>query len=78
MPGMSGHKVLAELRSMEESLGIQGLDRTKVIMTTESADPKDIRSAFRCECDAYLIKPIQQQKLMEHLKEMALLDGRPA
>jgi two-component system chemotaxis response regulator CheY len=73
MPGMTGHQVLAELRSMEESLGIQGLDRAKVIMTTGSSDRQDIRAAFRFECDAYLIKPIELPKLMEHLKELELI-----
>ena len=74
MPGMDGHHVLAQIRTMEELKGIQGLDRTKVIMTTASTDPKDVRSAFRSECDAYLVKPIQKPKLMEHLKELGLLD----
>ena len=74
MPGMDGHQVLAEIRTIEANLGIEGLDRTKVIMTTASADPKDVRSAFRSECDAYLVKPIQKPKLMEHLKELGLLD----
>src|SRR5512142_819532 len=46
MPGMGGHEVLAELRSIEGSLGIQGLERTRVIMATASSDPKDVRSAF--------------------------------
>jgi len=74
MPGMDGHEVLAELRSIEASLGILGLERTKVIMATASSDPKDVRSAFRSECDAYMVKPIQKPKLMEHLKELGLLD----
>ena len=70
MPGMSGHDVLADIRSMEDSLQI--LDRTKVIMTTGSSDPKDVRSAFHAECDAYLLKPIIKAKLMDQLKEMGL------
>ena len=74
MPGIDGHEVLAEIRSMEESLGIQGLDRTKVIMTSASSDPKDIRSAFRSECDAYLVKPIQKADLLKHLKDLNLMD----
>ena len=74
MPGLDGHQVLAEIRSQEENLGIQGLDRVRVIMTTGSSDPKDVRTAFRSECDAYLVKPIQKPKLMEHLKELGMLE----
>ena len=70
MPGINGHDVLAEIRSMEDSLAIQ--DRTKVIMTTGSSDPKDVRSAFRGECDAYLIKPIEKGKLLDQLRDMGL------
>lgn len=75
MPGRDGNQVLAEIRALEETQGIQGLDRTKVIMTTGSADPKDVRTAFRSECDAYLLKPIEKPKLMEHLKDLGLLDA---
>ncbi len=73
MPGMDGHEVLSEIRTIEESLGIQGLDRVKVIMATASSDPKDVRCAFRSECDGYLVKPIQRKDLMNLLKEMDLL-----
>ena len=75
MPGMDGHQVLSEVRTLEENQGIQGLERTKVIMTTASSDPRDVRTAFRSECDAYLVKPIHKPKLMEHLKDLGLLDA---
>ena len=57
-----------------KAVGIQGLDRVRVIMTTGSSDPKDVRTAFRSECDAYLLKPIEKAKLMEHLKELGMMD----
>jgi len=75
MPGMDGHEVCARMRSMEESIGLQGLDRTKVIMTSASSDRGDIRSAFRMECDAYLIKPIDRAKLVAQMQELGLLDA---
>jgi len=75
MPGMDGHRVLAEVRDLEARQGIEGLERTKVIMTTASSDPKDVRSAFHSECDAYMVKPIQRAKLMDHLRELELLDA---
>ena len=68
MPDMDGHQVLAELRAIEERAEIQGLDRAKVIMTTASSDPRDVRSAFHSECDAYLVKPIHKADLMKYLK----------
>ena len=74
MPGLDGHQVLTQIRGKEEMLGIQGLDRARVIMTTGSSDPKDVRTAFRSECDAYLLQPIEKAKLMEHLKELGMMD----
>ena len=74
MPGKDGHQVLAELRTFEENRGIQGLERTRVIMTTASSDPRDVRAAFRSECDAYLVKPLDKAKLMEHLKDLGMMD----
>ena len=74
MPGMDGHAVLSAIRSMEESLGIMGLDRARVIMTTASSDRKDVATAFRSECDAYFIKPYDPEALLASLREMGLAD----
>jgi two-component system chemotaxis response regulator CheY len=69
IPGMDGHQILSSIRSVEE---IQGLERTRVLMTTASSDPRDVRAAFRSQCDGYLIKPITQKNLMKNLEEMDL------
>jgi two-component system chemotaxis response regulator CheY len=74
MPGKDGHQVCAAIRAFEEGSGVQGLDRAKVIMTSASSERGDIRSAFRVECDAYLIKPIDKGKLIQQMRELNLLD----
>jgi two-component system, chemotaxis family, chemotaxis protein CheY len=73
LPGMDGHRVLASIRATEEIMGIQGLERTRVFMTTASRDPRDVRSAFHGECDSYLMKPIKQEKLQTLLEESGCL-----
>jgi len=73
MPGMNGHEVLTEIRSDEEAAGILGLDRTKVVMTTASSDRNDIRAAFHSQCDAYLVKPIRNEMLLEALTNLGLI-----
>ena len=78
MPGMDGHEVCERIRSIEEAVGIKGLDRAKVIMTSASSDRSDIRSAFRVECDAYLIKPIDKDKLFQQMQELNLIDAIPS
>ena len=78
MPDMDGHRTLAELRLRESTMGIRGGARAKVFMTTSSADPKDISSALRGECDAYLVKPIFRDRMTANLTELGLLSTEHA
>jgi two-component system chemotaxis response regulator CheY len=73
MPGMNGHEVLSEIRNDEDASGISGLDRAKIVMTTASSDRNDVRTAFHAQCDAYLVKPIAQDKLLDVLTSLGLI-----
>jgi len=70
MPDMDGHEVLKQIRALEKEAGVGGLDRAKVIMTTASDDRQNIMGAFRSECDAYLIKPIEYERLVATLGKL--------
>jgi len=72
MPDMSGREVLKKIREMEEAAGVGGLDRVKVIMTTASDDRENIMGSFRSECDAYLVKPIELDRLMSTIGSLGL------
>ena len=73
LPGMDGHAVLKEIRRMESERGIQPGNGAKVIMTTVVDDPKSIMGAFKNQCEAYLLKPIEKGKLMEKIGKLGLL-----
>jgi two-component system chemotaxis response regulator CheY len=73
LPEMDGHEVLREIRRLEKEAGILGLDGVKVIMTTSLGTSGDVIPAFRSQCDAYLIKPFDRQKLMRELENLGLL-----
>lgn len=73
MPEMDGHEVLKEIRSIEENKNIFGNDSTKVIMTTALDDSDNIKSAFREQCESYLIKPISKSKLIKILTDFGLI-----
>jgi len=74
MPVMDGQEALMHLRQMEEQRGIRGLDMTKVIMITAIDDSKNIMKAFRQgQCEAYLTKPLDRNKLIFHIKELGLI-----
>ncbi|MDD3014169.1 MAG: response regulator [Candidatus Gastranaerophilales bacterium] len=73
MPEMNGQEVLKEMRNIEQDRDISGLDGVKIIMTTALDDLDNIKSAFREQCEAYLIKPVSKEKLINTLKELGLL-----
>lgn len=75
MPVMDGQQALQEIRKIEEKHGIMGLDATKVIMVTAIDDSKNIMKAFRQgQCEAYLTKPLDREKLIGHLKDLGLIN----
>lgn len=75
MPEKNGQEVLKELRMIEESRGVNGLDGVKIIMTTALGDPENIKKAFREQCEAYLVKPIDKNKLLNTLAQLGLIDS---
>lgn len=73
MPEMDGRETLEAMRAIEADYGIGGLDGTKVIMTTALDDSKDIFSAFREGCEAYVVKPVRKEKLLGEIRKLGLL-----
>jgi len=74
MPEMDGQLVLQELRRMENEMGITGLDGAKIIMTSALTDSDNVMTAFREQCDAYLVKPVTKSDLMAKLRELSLIE----
>ncbi|MDD3174832.1 MAG: response regulator [Herbinix sp.] len=74
MPEMNGQELLKNIREYEEMLGVSGLDGVKIIMTTAIGDFGNIKSAFVEQCDAYMVKPIDRNKLVQKLQDMGLID----
>lgn len=73
MPEMNGQEVLKEIRLLEEKKSIFGNDCVKIIMTTALDDSDNIRTAFREQCESYLIKPISKAKLEKILNDLELI-----
>jgi two-component system chemotaxis response regulator CheY len=75
MPVMDGQEALLQLRRMEELRDIKGLEMTKVIMVTAIDDSKNIIKAFRQgQCEAYLSKPLDRNKLLGHIRDLGLIE----
>ena len=73
MPEMDGHEALKAIRQIVNEQGINGLDGVKVIMTTALSDSKQIMRAFRTGCEAYIVKPVRKEKLLEEIEKLGLI-----
>ncbi|HNV46199.1 MAG TPA: response regulator [Spirochaetota bacterium] len=65
LPGMSGLEVLNRLKSDERTGGIP------VVMLTSSRERRDIRDAYRMGVNAYVVKPMEFEDLLNALKCVA-------
>ena len=73
MPEMDGMEALETFRKLETQHGIEGRDRTKIIMCTALDDYDTVMKSFRNQCDAYLVKPISKEKVQEILINLDLI-----
>lgn len=74
MPNMDGRQALAQIREIEKQHGMEEEDKAKVIMTTCLDEEEDIRQAFQNGCNAYMVKPIYQQSLMQQMEKLGILE----
>ena len=73
MPEMNGQEALKAIRNIEKDKGKYDIDGCKIIMTTCLDDSDNIKVAFREQCEGYLVKPIDRQKLIQKLQEFNLI-----
>ncbi len=73
MPEMDGQEALRAIRRIEHERGIAGLDCIKVIMTTGLDDSGNIIGAFKTGCEAYIVKPVEKDKLFKEMEKLGLI-----
>lgn len=73
MPEVDGVKALKTIRKLEEERQVPKDKLAKVIMTTALNDPKGIFETFDLGSEAYAVKPIDTDKLIDVLKRLKLL-----
>lgn len=73
MPNMTGHDALRIIRAKEKERGIPSAKEVKVIMTSALDDVKNVtQSFFHGGATAYLVKPIEREKLLDELAKLGL------
>jgi two-component system, chemotaxis family, chemotaxis protein CheY len=73
MPEMDGQDVLRAIRGLEAQRGLPEHRGVRVIMTTALEDRHTILEAFRNQCEAYLVKPVTRELLLQNLRKLGLL-----
>jgi len=76
MPNMDGREALRAIRQIEHEHGTDGLDGVKVIMTTALGDSENVIGSFREGCEAYIVKPVEKDKLLEEMESLGLIEPR--
>lgn len=67
MPGMDGHEVLARLRAQEAARNVPPERQCRVIVITAVDQSRHVLRAAKLS-DAYLLKPVAEEQLLEHLE----------
>lgn len=72
MPEVDGIEALQKIRAMENENNYR--PRVKVIMTTALDDPQTvIKTFYDGEASAYIVKPVDKDKLYQELEKLGLL-----
>ena len=73
LPDLAGVDVLKEIRSREAQHGNQV--RSRIVIVSGSAEPDVVRAAHQNGADAYLVKPIDKQQLLNVLQGLGFKAG---
>lgn len=74
MPEMDGHTALEKIRQLEVAAGYASGEGAKVIMTTALSDSQNVIGAFKENCDAYMVKPVERAKLLRQMRKLMLIE----
>lgn len=75
MPEMDGQACLKELRRIEAEMKIPPNQEAKIFMITALDTMKNVMEAYyRGGCTAYLVKPVEKDKLYGALREYKLIE----
>ncbi len=76
MPVMGGIEALKIIRREEELHGRFRPLATKIVITTAADDKNTIDQAFRELCDAYIVKPIDTEEIIDIVRCLFPLEER--
>ncbi len=72
MPEINGHELLQRIRTNEHD--IQKESPSRIIMVSALSDADNIMQAFKNNCDAYIVKPVRKEKLIDELAKLNICE----
>lgn len=72
MPEMDGHEAIRQIKVLEQEAGIPFDQEVKTIILTAFGDIKNVTTGFSQGADAYLVKPLDKNKLLEEIRNLNL------
>ncbi len=74
MPEMDGQEALKRMRTLEKEAGVDGNDKTTIIMTTSLSSPADMITAIiEGDCTDYVVKPVSEGILRAMLTKYGVI-----
>jgi two-component system chemotaxis response regulator CheY len=73
MPEMDGTQALHEIRQIEIQKQIPKENRVKILMVTSQSDKETVKACIQSECDDYILKPFNKERIMEKLQRVKVI-----
>jgi len=73
MPKMDGQAALKAIRALELQYECQPGAGAKIFITSALDDSKNVLEAFQSQCDGYIVKPYDKQKIVTELDARGLI-----
>ncbi|MFP6581822.1 MAG: response regulator [Candidatus Hydrogenedentota bacterium] len=70
MPRMDGPETVEAIRNYEDHAHVVEENRVRVVLVTGYPDENQVKEWFTDKHDAYIVKPITKQKLMDTVTEL--------
>jgi len=70
MPEIDGIMALKKIRQLEAQKGLNPEKGSKIIMTSAVSDKKYVVAAVQANCNGFLVKPIEKDRLFDELRKL--------
>lgn len=70
MPRMDGNDTVEAIREYEDRHDVAAADRVRIVLVTGYPDEEQVKEWFTDKHDAYVVKPITKQKLLDILAQL--------